>query len=212
MGRWLKRIAGMLVPYGLGIVLGVIFALLLVPNAMETMTAPFLPSVWEWPPANFFSLRATQAEMLPGSSLLYAGSLPVPLPVSKTPHTPTDHTPALTTEPRKNEEQGIPAEMAPADLPVSPPSGAEDADQESTPLPVIHIPNCGPAPLRVGPATDHYFACKWQAGCLERLQQTYQMIEQGINHCTRSGNGRACRSYYRSLARQYQSNMCDTPP
>ncbi|MBF0153205.1 MAG: hypothetical protein HQL64_05645 [Magnetococcales bacterium] len=229
MGSWIRRIAAIVAPYGVGLLLGMALTLVL----FRYLTDPegnTLSSAWEWPPAGMgnFSFHTPQTDSFHLGSSLYADLLPVPASAMDPPHAPLDHTPASSATPRKIKETTEPqtpsrSTSRPSHQLLAPktsaigqavtPPAQESIQDDDTPLPTITIPKCGRPPLRTDPATtDRFFACKWRAGCLERLLQTRQMIQQGKDNCTRSGNSHACRSYYVSLASQYQIGMCDKPP
>ncbi|MBF0426977.1 MAG: hypothetical protein HQL66_14280, partial [Magnetococcales bacterium] len=101
----------------------------------------------------------------------------------------------------------------PADTKTITPSTPKQVRKGTATTSELIVPSCGSRPPHADPATtERYLGCKWRAGCLERLLQTRRMIDQGRENCSRSGNEQACRSYYLSLASQYQVGMCDKPP
>ncbi len=188
MVHWLKRLVAILLPYLVGMGLGMAIVHVQVYRDQGG-------NLWEMPAEALRDISADWSHL--AAVFAPPGRPPAgqPTPVAATP------TPAPADPPDSgsaSDESLVNTSPEPAAAPPQTPRPAPRAP-----------PECGPQPRGNDPALQQHMACQLLAICLERLAETRRMIDEGRTQCLRSGNTSACNAYYQSLERQYDPTFCD---
>ncbi|MBF0178987.1 MAG: hypothetical protein HQM03_03050 [Magnetococcales bacterium] len=228
MFQFVKWIFAKIVPYGVGIGVGVLFFFLLTryaptpekphpvpPGAAKSQTlATREPVATTAPPVKPIETPATAPVAKPAPEPVAPVAKPAPEPVA----------PVAKPAPEPVAPVAKPAPVvpvAPAQIaaqvsePVADPIAEPDGASVPAPAPVAAQPPqdvvTAPSRSSAAPTAQNWSpSAQWQAACQERLAMAKRMVEDGRARCPASGYMRQnCLDYYRDMEWRYQGARCD---